>query len=110
PFGNDSLLLHDVTIRNTSSKPLRGSYFEYWDVNPQIQGVTQYPRGYSAPAWDGETRTLSVAQLPDQGDTQPLSIFASALSTPVSAYDTDTSAFFGSGRRPDPAAGTPGPP
>ena len=103
PFGNDSLLLHDVTIRNTSSRSLSGSYFEYWDVNPQIQGVTQYPRGYSSPAWDPQTHTLSVAQLPDQGDAQPLSIFASALSAPVSAYDTDTSAFFGSGTRADPA-------
>jgi hypothetical protein len=104
PFGNDSLLLHDVTIRNTSSKPLSGSYFEYWDVNPQIQGVTQFPRGYSSPAWEPATGTLSAAQLPDQGDTQPLSIFASALSTPVSAYDTNTSAFFGSGSRAAPAA------
>jgi hypothetical protein len=104
PFGDDSLLLHDVTIRNTSSKPLSGSYFEYWDVNPQIQGITQYPRGYSAPVWEPHTQTLSVAQLPDQGDTQPLSIFASALSAPVSGYDTDTSAFFGSGTRAAPAA------
>jgi hypothetical protein len=104
PFGNDSLLLHDVTIRNTSAQPLNGSYFEYWDVNPQIQGVTQYPRGYTAPVWDPQTQTLSVAQLPDQGDTQPLSIFASALSAPVSAYDTDTSAFFGAGTRAQPAA------
>ena len=104
PFGDDSLLLHDVTIKNTSSQPLSGSYFEYWDVNPQVQGVTQYPRGYAAPVWEPETHTVSVAQLPDQGDTRPLSIFASALSGPVSAYDTDTSAFFGSGTRADPAA------
>jgi hypothetical protein len=104
PFGNDSLLLHDVTIKNTSAKPVSGSYFEYWDVNPQIQGITQYPRGYQSPAWDPQTDTLAVAQLPDQGDAQPLSIFASALATPVSAYDTDTSAFFGSGTRAAPAA------
>ena len=104
PYGNDSLLLHDVTIKNTSSAAISGSYFEYWDVNPQIQGVTQFARGYDAPVWEPETKTLSVAQLPDQGDTSPLSIFATALSAPVSAYDTNTSAFFGSGTRAAPAA------
>jgi Glycosyl hydrolase 36 superfamily, catalytic domain/Glycosyltransferase family 36 len=104
PFGDDSLLLHDVTIKNTSRTAVSGSYFEYWDLNPMIQGVTQFPRGYQSPAWDPQTRTLSAAQLPDETDTQPLSIFASALQAPVSAYDTDTSAFFGSGTRAAPAA------
>ena len=103
PFGDDSLLLHDVTIKNTSRAPLAGSYFEYWDVNPEVQGVTQFPRGYSSPVWDPQTQTLSVAQLPDEADTQPLSIFASSLGTPVSAYDTSTSAFFGAGTRAAPA-------
>jgi hypothetical protein len=104
PFGNDSLLLHDVTITNTSAKPVSGSYFEYWDVNPQVQGVTQFPRGLQSPSWDPQTDTLSVAQLPDTTDTEPLSIFASALQAPVSAYDTNTNAFFGSGSRAVPAA------
>jgi glycosyl hydrolase family 36/glycosyl transferase family 36 len=104
PFGNDSLLLHDVTIRNTSRAPLAGSYFEYWDVNPEIQGITQYPRGYQSPAWDAHTHTLAVAQLPDEADAQPLSIFASSLGAPVSAYDTSTGAFFGSGTRAAPGA------
>jgi cellobiose phosphorylase len=104
PFGDDSLLLHDVTIKNTSRSAVSGSYFEYWDLNPMVQGVTQFARGYQAPAWDPQTRTLTAAQLPDEADTQPLSIFASALQAPVSAYDTDTSAFFGSGTRAAPAA------
>jgi hypothetical protein len=104
PFGDDSLLLHDVTIRNTSRKALSGSYFEYWDVNPAIQGVTQLQRGYQSPTWDPQTSTLALAQLPYDNDTQPLTIFASALQAPVSAYDTDTSAFFGSGTRAAPAA------
>jgi glycosyl transferase family 36/glycosyl hydrolase family 36 len=108
PYGNDSLLLHDVTIKNTSTKPLRGSYFEYWDLNPAIQGVSQLQRGYASPAWDPHTRTLSAAQLPYDVDTQPLSIFASALQAPVSAYDTSTSSFFGSGTRAAPAAVTAG--
>ncbi|HEV7584780.1 MAG TPA: hypothetical protein VGO14_03270 [Solirubrobacteraceae bacterium] len=104
PFGDDSLLLHDVTIRNTSRKPISGSYFEYWDVNPAIQGVTQIPRGFQSPVWDPQTSTLAAAQLPSDNDTRPLTIFASALQAPVSAYDTDTSAFFGSGTRAAPAA------
>ena len=104
PFGDDSLLLHDVTITDTGSKPLSGSYFEYWDVNPEVQAIKQVPRGYQPPAWDPSSRTLSVAQLPDDVDTEPLTIFASALNAPVSAYDTDTSKFFGSGTRAAPAA------
>src|SRR5439155_11832114 len=34
PFGDDPLLLHDVTLRNTTRKAKRVSWFEYWDVNP----------------------------------------------------------------------------
>jgi hypothetical protein len=104
PFGDDSLLLHDVTITNTGSRPLSGSYFEYWDVNPEVQAVKQIPRGYQSPTWNASSQTLSVAQLPDDVDTQPLTIFASALNAPVSAYDTDTGKFFGPGTRADPAA------
>ena len=54
--------------------------------------------------WNRRTRTLSVAQLPDDGDLRPLTIFASALRAPVTAYDADTSAFFGAGTRAIPAA------
>src|SRR6202030_3303003 len=104
PYGNDSLLLHDVTIVNTSAKQLAGSYFEYWDGNPAIQAVTQLYRGYESPVYDAASRTLSVAQLPDDLDTRPLSIFASAIGAPVSAYDSDASAFFGGGSRAVPAA------
>ena len=35
PFGDDPVLLHDVTIRNTSRRALRASWFEYWGVNPR---------------------------------------------------------------------------
>jgi hypothetical protein len=108
PFGDDSLLLHDVTITNTGSSTRSGSYFEYWDVNPQVQAGKQIPRGYRSPVWDAASKTLSVAQLPDDVDTRPLTLFASALNAPVSAYDTNTSAFFGSGTRAAPAAVTAG--
>jgi hypothetical protein len=104
PFGDDSLLLHDVTITNTGSATRSGSYFEYWDVNPEVQAGKQLPRGYRSPVWDASTRTLSVAQLPDDVDTQPLTMFASATRAPVNAYDTNTSSFFGSGTRAVPAA------
>src|SRR5438445_7421031 len=39
PFGNDSILLHDVTLTNSAAAAQTGSYFEYWDVNPEVQGV-----------------------------------------------------------------------
>ena len=104
PFGDSPLLLHDVTITNTSRVTKSGSYFEYWDVNPEIQAGKQLPRGYLPPIWNRSTRTLSVAQLPDDADTQPLSIFAAALRGPVQAYDADTTAFFGPGTRRAPTA------
>ena len=39
PFGDDPLLLHDVTIRNRTRTPKRASWFEYWDVNPYLEGA-----------------------------------------------------------------------
>ena len=43
PFGDDPLLLHDVTLHNTTRTTKTASWFEYWDVNPYIQGVTRSP-------------------------------------------------------------------
>ena len=103
PFGDDPLLLHDVTLTNTSSTPKQASWFEYWDVNPA--GPPGFgARATAAPAYDGASRTLSIAQLPNAVDTDPLSIFAAALSGPVSGFETDTSVFFGAGSRAAPAA------
>ena len=48
PFGDDPLLLHDVTIRNTTRGPRRASWFEYWDVNPYIQAENR-SRAVGAP-------------------------------------------------------------
>jgi hypothetical protein len=104
PFGNDPVLLHDVTIRNTSRRTESLSWFEYWDVNPQNPlGVV---RGTQAPTYDAGTRTLSVAQTVDPQDPAPLSIFAAAVRAPVSGVDADTQAFFGTGSRAAPAAVT----
>ncbi|MGH7855889.1 MAG: GH36-type glycosyl hydrolase domain-containing protein, partial [Candidatus Binatia bacterium] len=104
PFGDDPLLLHDVIIRNTSTEPLVASWFEYWDVNPVIQPLLRRQRGLLSPSWDAATRTLAVDQLPDEGDVSPLVIFASALAGPVSGFETDGDAFFGSGGRAEPQA------
>ena len=50
PFGDDPLLLHDVTIRNTHADARkRVSWFEYWDVNPYDQATDAQPRGSAAP-------------------------------------------------------------
>ncbi|MBI4729951.1 MAG: hypothetical protein HY775_10725 [Acidobacteria bacterium] len=73
PFGNDPVLLHDVTIRNTSGRPVSASWFEYWDVNPVLlpsfgnstNGTVVRRRGMAAPAYDSSTRTLTVRQSPD---------------------------------------------
>src|SRR3954451_19108974 len=105
PFGDDPLLLHDVTITNTSDRARDVSWFEYWDVNAYTPGTKSY-RALEAPAYDSATRTLSVAHSPDAIDSQPLSIFAKALRGPVDGWDTSVDSFFGSGGRGAPAEAT----
>ncbi|HZU16011.1 MAG TPA: hypothetical protein VFD01_05315 [Candidatus Dormibacteraeota bacterium] len=115
PFGNDPVLLHDVTITNQSSSASESlAWFEYWDVNPAMTpGLPAYGprnRALASPTYDPATHTLAVAQLPDVGDanphtvdTDPLSIFAAPLgNTPVAAYETNLATFFGNGSRPNP--------
>jgi hypothetical protein len=104
PFGDDPVLLHDVTLRNTDTKPHELSWFEYWDVNPYFPGPHSHP-GLNAPVRDGDT--LSVAQLPGAQDPlTPMTIFAASLRGGSDGFETDGTAFFGGGGRkaPDAAA------
>ncbi|MEA2124551.1 MAG: cellobiose phosphorylase [Solirubrobacteraceae bacterium] len=101
PYGDDPLLLHDVTLRNTDAVPHRVSWFEYWDVNPYFPGPHSHP-GLNAPVRDGET--LQVAQLPGPQDPSPLTIFAAALRGRTDGFETDAGAFFGDGGRQAPAS------
>ena len=104
PYGDDPLLLHDVTIRNRTRAPRRVSWFEYWDVNPWIEAVDS-GRAVGTPTWSPGLRTLAVPQAAgDLGDQRPLSIFAAALSGPVGGHETSTARFFGTGTRQAPAA------
>lgn len=103
PWGNDPLLLHDVTLTNTSAHVEDPTWWEYWDVNPEMPPAGLL-RATDSPVWDPATQTLSVAQTITAQDDDPLSIFAAALSAPVAGYETDTHAFFGTGGRAAPAA------
>ena len=103
PFGDDPLLLHDVTIRNATSRTKRMSWFEYWDVNPYDQ-TNRRKRGLAAPRWSAAGRALSVAQQAgEDGDARPLSIFAAALRGPLAGYETSVDRFFGAGSRAAPS-------
>ncbi|MBI2382990.1 MAG: hypothetical protein HYV18_02835 [Gammaproteobacteria bacterium] len=103
PFGDDPILLHEVTIANTSSAPLAASWFEYWDVNPYVQ-VWGLHRGFSPPEADAAGRTIMVQQLPQDTDVDPLAIYAAVLDGGASGFDTDAGAFFGAGGRARPDA------
>jgi hypothetical protein len=103
PFGDDPVLLHDVKLTNTSAVAKQVSWFEYWDVNPYQQG-TKANIATGPPQYDAGRRTLSVTQLPDAEDTDPLSIYAAALQGPDGGHSTSTLSFFGSGGRAAPAA------
>lgn len=105
PFGDDPVLLHDVTLRNTTKAPLTTSWFEYWDVNPMLQGAnSRGRRGVLSPSYDSRSRTLTADQSPLQSDTDPLTVYASVLQGPVGGFDTDVDTFFGSGGRARPDA------
>jgi hypothetical protein len=105
PFGNDPVLLDDVTLTNTTGKPVTTSWFEYWDVNPFDQSLQDNStRGLLTPSWNAAASTLSVAQFGnDARDTSPLSIFAASLSGAPADWDTSVSKFFDSGTRAVPA-------
>jgi hypothetical protein len=105
PFGNDPVLLDDVTLTNTTAKTLTASWFEYWDVNPYNQALGQTGTvGLSSPTWNPGTDTLSVGQLGgDPRNLHPLSIFAASLSGAPGDWDTSVNSFFGNGTRAAPA-------
>jgi hypothetical protein len=95
PFGDDPLLLDDVTITNRTGGSTMASWFEYWDVDPYDQ-PGQTNRGVGQAAWDAAAKTLSVSQSGGgTNDAAPLTIFAAALEGPVSGYETS-----GRGRAP----------
>ena len=100
PFGDDPLLLHDVTIRNVARHAQRVSWFEYWDVNPYDQ-TSRRLVGLGVPRWTAAANTLVV---PERGSDHPLSVFAAALQGPVRGHETSVGAFFGNGTRAAPAA------
>ena len=102
PFGDDPLLLHDVTIHNRSRRPLRASWIEYWGVNPRSVVNSRYI-GLARPAYDRRRHTLSARQLPDAVDKRPLTVFAAALRGRVADWETDGGRFFGAGGRARPA-------
>ena len=102
PFGNAPLLLHDVTIRNTSHRRVRANWVEYWDVNPYDQ-YRKTSLGLGSPRFEKRGRTVSVAEAPDSVDSSPLSVFAATLRGRVRGWETNGTAFFGGGGRADPA-------
>ncbi len=102
PFGDAPLLLHDVTIKNTSHRRLRASWVEYWDVNPYDQ-YRATPLGLGSPQFSKRNRTLSVGEAPDGVDPSPHSVFAAALRGRVRGWETNGTAFFGAGGRANPS-------
>ncbi len=103
PFGNDPLLLHDVTITNRTSQRRRVSWYEYWDVDPFDQ-ATKTQIGTGAVRWLAADRVLATTQQPTALDRRPLTIFAAALRGPTGGRFGDTRSFFGAGTRALPAA------
>jgi hypothetical protein len=104
PFGDDSILLHDVILHNHSDSAVPATWFEYWGANPvqQLPGKRVH-LGLDSPRFDPATATLTAAQR-DPQDARAHTLYAAALDAPVDGFDTDGRAFFGSGGRARPPA------
>ena len=71
PFGDDPLLLHDVTITNRTDAPRSVSWFEYWDVNPYDRGARRDARGVGAPVVGrGDADALACGSRPATAATR----------------------------------------
>lgn len=112
PFGDDPVLLHDVTIRNRSNRPLDATWFEYWGVNPAVPASKGY-RGLEKAEWNGGEQILSVKQKPGPDhewaaetavvDSNPYTVFAAPLGTEITGFESSAGRFFGTGSRKRPA-------
>lgn len=114
PYGDSPYVYHDVTIENRSGRAVEPVWWEYWGVNPTAKGgrkpaggfgeIKFIPRALGSVRYDDSLRMLAVDQLPVEGDSSPISIFATAVEAPVAGFETHVETFFGSGTRQTPHA------
>jgi len=115
PFGNDSLLISQVQIKNESSQPKNLRYFEYWDANiielkrpgsPE-KSPTLERHLVQSTTYDPEVKVLianpiysaASAETSQKMFAEPQVLFLAALDAPVDSYDTDKKVFFGDQER-----------
>jgi glycosyl transferase family 36 len=108
PFGDDPVLLADVTLTNTATTTRTLGWFEYWDADPRLVPAKLGGGGPTAPQPIGGVRyhpaSRTLLAVPRPGARpRPHAIFLSALDTPVAHYQGSGSRFFGSGDRARPA-------
>jgi Glycosyl hydrolase 36 superfamily, catalytic domain/Glycosyltransferase family 36 len=108
PFGDDPVLLAEVTLTNTAATAKTLQWFEYWDVNPRLvparlggPGPT-VPQPVAGVRYDPRTRTLLALPRPG-ARPQPHTIFLSSLDEQVVHHEGSGSRFFGTGDRARPA-------
>lgn len=105
PFGNDPVLLSQITMTNTGALTRTYTYVEYWDVNPMVVTATLHGQGASIPqpiaatSFDPASRTLTATPVITPGGPTPHTLFLSSLTDPVVHFETHASAFFGRGGR-----------
>lgn len=86
PFGDDPLLLHDVTLSNPSDSDVTATWHELWDLDPVVQSTHEAMELEDA-TYDASRRLVSTVQV-DPDDDAPLTLFAAALRSPESSYGT----------------------
>jgi hypothetical protein len=108
PFGDDPVLLAEVTLTNTATTTRTLGWFEYWDVDPRLVpaklggGGPTVPQPVGGVRYDPASRTLLAVPRPG-GRPRPHASFLSALDAPVAHYQGSGSRFFGSGGTARPA-------
>lgn len=131
PYGDDPLLLIDVTIENLNPNAVDLRYYEYWDVNVHQLELQWLRTGVSADIgdgqrraindkftpsihWDAQARALRFHQTPSSADALPpdqpsridwipADVFLADLNdTPPAAHFTQRNSFFGSGNARQP--------
>lgn len=59
PFGDDSLVIDDVTLTNLSPNSITFSHYEYWDINHAQLLIEWFRTGYAAPLGDRRRNDLN---------------------------------------------------
>ena len=129
PFGNDSILISQVSISNSNKESKNLKYFEYWDVNTneiipsnffintiKLKLNQRLTENYNRITYDTyfDKKLSSIiskpnlivkginTNVPSRVDKNPSEIFLTCFNHPISGFEGDQNVFFGNNYRDRP--------